>query len=152
MDIYKRLNELGIVLPAPPPRGGLYTPVRIAAGLAFVSGQGPIVDGKPLMTGKLGAGITIEQGQEAARLTAINTLAVLHDTLGDLNRIKGVVKLLALVASAEGFDQQPAVINAASQVFIDVFGEAGWHARSAMGTNELPGGIPVEIESIFELK
>lgn len=151
MGVYERLNELGIKLPAPPPIGGLYVPVKVVGNIAFVSGHGPTIDGKPVMTGKVGSGLTIGQGQEAARLVALNILATLHEYLGDLNRIKSVVKLLGLVASADGFNEQPSVINAASQIFIDIFGEAGWHARSAMGTNELPGGIPVEIEMIFEL-
>ena len=152
MDVYARLDELGIKLPEPPPRGGLYAPVKIAGGLAYVSGHVPSIDGKPMATGKVGAELTLEQAQQAARQVALNTLATLHAKLGDLNQIKSVVKIFGLVACSDDFTQQPAVINAASQVFIDVFGEDGWHARSAVGTNALPGGVPVEIESIFELK
>ena len=152
MDVYARLMELGITLPDPPARGGLYAPMKIAGNLVFVSGHVPSLDGKPIMTGKIGADLSVEQGQQAARQVALNTLATLHSGLEDLNRIKSVVKLFGLVACADDFTQQPAVINAASQVFIDVFGDEGWHTRSAVGTNSLPGGVPVEIESIFELK
>jgi enamine deaminase RidA (YjgF/YER057c/UK114 family) len=104
------------------------------------------------MTGTVGAELTVEQAQQAARQVALNTLSSLRAVLGDLNRIKSVVKIFGLVACADDFTQQPTVINAASQVFIDVCGEDGWHARSAVGTNALPGGAPVEIESVFELK
>ena len=151
MDIYKRLGELNIELPQPAKVMGLYVPVKIAGGLAFVSGQGPLSDGRLTCTGKVGGSVSIEQAQAAARLIAINTLAALHEYVGDLNKIKSVVKVLGFVASAEGFNEQPAVINAFSQVFIDVFGESGRHARSAVGTNELPSDISVEIESVFEI-
>jgi enamine deaminase RidA (YjgF/YER057c/UK114 family) len=152
MDIYARLKELGYELPPPPPRGGLYVPVKQVGSMVYVSGQGPTENGKPLFVGKVGREITIEQGQAAARRCVLNGLASLHAHLGDLNRIKGVVKLLGLVASAPGFNSQPQVVNGGSQLLIDLFGDEGWHARSAMGTNELPGDIPVEIEFIFELK
>lgn len=150
MNIYDRLKELNIELPSAPPAMGLYTPVKIAGNMAYVSGQGPLTDGKLTCTGKVGKEVTIEQAQTAAREIAINTLALLHEYVGDLNRIKSVVKVLGFVASAEGFNKQPEVINAFSQVMTDVFGEK--HARSAVGANELPLNISVEIESIFELK
>jgi enamine deaminase RidA (YjgF/YER057c/UK114 family) len=130
---------------------GLYTPVKIAGNMAYVSGQGPLAEGKPICTGKVGRDVAVEQAQAAARLIALNTLALLHEYAGDLNKIKSVVKVLGFVESAEGFNEQPAVINAFSQVFVDVFGENGRHARSAVGTNELPMDISVEIESVFEL-
>ena len=152
MDIYERLKELNIKLPVAAKAMGLYAPVKIAGNMAYVSGQGPLADGKLTCTGKVGKEVTIEQAQAAARQIAANTLAALHEYVGDLNRIKSVIKVLGFVASAEGFGQQPEVINAFSQVFVDVFGENGRHARSAVGTNELPLNIPVEIESIFELK
>lgn len=152
MNIYDRIKELGIKLPKPAPVGGIYRPVRQSGNQLFVSGQGPTVDGKPMFVGKVGSDLTIEQGQEAARLCIINMLSALEEYTGDLNRIDGVIKVLALVASEQGFGNQPAVVNAASQMLVDVFGDTGWHARSAMGTNELPGNIPIEIEAIFELK
>jgi enamine deaminase RidA (YjgF/YER057c/UK114 family) len=151
MDIYERLKELGIELPQAPKAMGLYVLVKITGNLAFVSGQGPLVDGKLTCVGKVGGDVTIEQAQAAARQIAINTLAILHEGIGNLNRIKSVVKVLGFVASADGFNEQPTVINAFSQVFADVFGENGRHARTAVGTNELPLNISVEIESIFEI-
>lgn len=152
MSVYKRLQELGIALPPPPPLGGLYTPYKRVGNLVYTAGQGPIVDGNPVMTGKLGAELTIEQGQEAARICAVNILSIMHKYLGDLNKITNVVKLLAFVASTPQFFDQPQVINDGSKLFLDVFGENGRHARSAIGTNVLPGNIPVEIEAIFEVK
>ena len=152
MDINERIRELGLTLPEPAPVGGIYTPVRQSGRQLYVSGQGPTVAGKPAFTGKVGGELTIEQAQEAARLCALTLLAAVKKYTGDLNRVEGVVKVLALVASAPEFGSQPAVVNAASQLLVDVFGEKGWHARSAMGTNELPGNIPVEIEAIFELR
>jgi enamine deaminase RidA (YjgF/YER057c/UK114 family) len=152
MDIYENLKNLGLTLPDPPPLGGLYVPVKKSGTLLFCSGQGPAIKGVPLYTGKIGAELTIEQGQEAARSCVMNILSILHEFTGDLNAIAGVVKILVFVASSPGFSQQPLVANGASQLFIELFGEAGRPARSAVGHNELPGNIPVEIEGIFELK
>ncbi|MCL2023087.1 MAG: RidA family protein [Oscillospiraceae bacterium] len=151
MDVYAKLEELGVELPAAGKVLGLYAPVKLAGGLAYVSGQAPMVDGKLMFTGKVSAG-NMAQAQAAARQIAINTLALLHEELGDLNKIKSLVKVMAFVASERGFNEQPAVVNAYSQVFIDVFGENGRAARSAVGTNELPLDMPVEIEAIFEVK
>ena len=151
MNVYQRLKDLGIELPQASKAMGLYAPVKISGNMAYLSGQGPMKDGKFLCTGKVGGDVTVEQAREGARQTAINILAALHDYLGDLNKVKSVVKLLGFVASVDGFNEQPAVINGASEVFIDVFGEDGRHARSAVGVSELPGGMSVEIESIFEI-
>jgi enamine deaminase RidA (YjgF/YER057c/UK114 family) len=151
MDIYARLRELNIELPKAPKAMGLYVPVKIAGGMAYISGQGLMVDGKLTCTGKVGKDITLEQAQAAAKQIAVNTLALLHENVGDLNKVKSVVKALGFVASADGFNEQPSVINAFSQVFVDVFGDNGRHARSAVGVNELPLDISVEIESVFEL-
>jgi len=152
MDIYEKLKTLNIELSPVPKAMGLYAPVKIVGNMAYVSGQGPLKDGKVMCTGKVGRDVTIEQAQAAARQIAINTLAALHEYVGDLNKIKSVVKVLGFVASAEGFNDQPMVINAFSQVFLDVFGEDGRHARSAVGTNELPMNISVEIESAFYIE
>lgn len=152
MNIYNRLKELGYELPEPAPRLGLYQPVRKSGNLLFVSGQGCTENGVPIFTGKVGAEVSLEQGQVAARRCTLNALAALHAYVGDLNRIAGAVKVLGFVASAPGFSRQPAVMNGCSQLLLDVFGEAGGHARSAIGTSELPENIPVEIEFIFELK
>jgi enamine deaminase RidA (YjgF/YER057c/UK114 family) len=152
MNIYDRLEQLSITLPCPPARGGIYTPVKQSGCMLYVSGQGPSINGKPAYTGKAGDQRTVEEAQEAARICAMNMLSVLNEYVKDLNRIKGVVKLLGFVESSPGFNEQPTVINAASQLFVDVFGNDGWHARSAVGVNELPSDITVEIEGIFELK
>jgi enamine deaminase RidA (YjgF/YER057c/UK114 family) len=152
MDIYDRLEQLAVKLPDPPARGGIYTPVKQSGKQLYVSGQGPNVNGRPAYTGKAGAERTVEEAQEAARICALNMLSVLNEYVGDLNRVKGVVKLLGFVESAPGFNEQPRVINAASQLLVDIFGDEGWHARSAIGANELPSDITVEIEGIFELK
>jgi enamine deaminase RidA (YjgF/YER057c/UK114 family) len=152
MDIYKRLDELGIKLPQPPPLSGIYQPVKQVGNMLYVSGQGPTENGAPLVTGKVGQERTIMDGQYAARLCGLNALSTLHQYLGDLNRIESVVKLLVFVASAEGFDRQPEVANGVSQLLLDIFGqERGVGARSAIGTNELPNGITVEIEFIIEI-
>jgi len=152
MDAYENLTKLGYSLPELPSLGGLYVRMKRIGSMVYVSGQGPAVNGVPPRKGKVGADMTVEEGQEAARMCVLNALAVLHDGLGSLERVKNVVKLLGFVASAPGFTSQPMVINGASQLLIDVFGEAGKHARSAVGTNELPGDIPVEIEFIFEVE
>lgn len=151
MDVYENLKNKNLQLPAPPPEGGIYTKVKQVGNLLFISGQGPNLDGKPLCVGKVGKEISLEEGREAALVCAMNILSCLDEYLGDLNRIKNIVKLLGFVASAEGFGDQPKVINAASSFFEDIFGERGKHARSAIGTSELPGGIPVEIEAIIEI-
>jgi len=152
MDVYEKLRELNLTIPSAPPVGGVYVPVRRVGNLLFTSGQGCTREGVPVVLGKAGAEVTIEKAQEAARICTLNLLSILHSYTGDLNRIKGVVKILGFVASAPSFNDQPKVMNAASQMFVDIFGEAGRHARSAIGTNELPGDITVEIEGIFEIK
>lgn len=152
MDVYEKIKKMGFVLPTPPVSIGKYVPIKQIGRLAYISGQGPISHGNPVFTGKLGKELSIEQGQEAARLCIMNTLAVLESKIGDLNKVTNVVKMLGFVASAPGFNDQPAVINGGSQLLIDIFGDLGKHARSAIGTNELPGNIPVEIEVIFEIE
>ena len=151
MDVHENLKKLGLVIPAPPQVGGKYVPTKQVGNLVYTSGQGPIVNGKPSVTGKLGKELSIEDGQEAARICILNVLSILQAQIGDLNKVKNVVKVLGFVASESGFNDQPAVINGGSQLLIDVFGDKGRHARSAIGTNELPGNIPVEIEVIFEV-
>lgn len=151
MDVYKRLEELNLTLPELPPKGGIYKPVKQVGNILYISGQGATVQGKPVITGKVGAERTIEEGCEAARICTMNALATLHDYLGDLNRIKSVVKLLGFVASAPNFNEQPKVIDGASQLLLDIWGEDGVGARSAISTNELPGNITTEIEFIFEV-
>lgn len=151
MNVYENLQNLKLELPAPPKKGGIYAKVKKSGNLLYISGQGPNLNGEAVYRGKLGGSLSFEDGQAAAKLCALNILSCLQEYLGDLNQVKSVVKVLAFVASAEGFGQQPQVINAASELFIQVFGEAGESARSAIGTNELPGDIPVEIEAIVEI-
>jgi enamine deaminase RidA (YjgF/YER057c/UK114 family) len=147
-----RLRELGVELaPVPKPRWA-YVPAVLADNLLFVSGQGIIRDGKPLYPGKLGADVTVEQGQEVARACAIAALAIAREQLGSLDRVERVVKLTVFVASAPGFGRQPDVANGASEFLRDVFGDAGLGARSAVGVAELPMGIPVEVEFIFAVR
>ena len=151
MNVYENLASHGIKLPEKLTAAGLYKPVNQTGCLLFVSGQGSIEQGKRL-TGRLGENVTVERGQYAARVCAINTLSALEDYLGDLNRIKRCVKILGFVAGTDDFTEQAQVINGASQVFMDAFGEEGRHARSAIGTNSLPLGLTVEVESIFEIE
>jgi len=146
-----RLTELGIELPEAPPPAGSYVTSARTGNLVFTAGSGPFSpDG--LVTGKVGADITVEEAQAAARLTGLNLLAILRAELGSLDRVKRVVKALGLVNGAPGFTDQPAVINGFSDLMVEVFGEAGRHARSAVGVAELPFGIPVEIEMIVEVE
>ncbi|MFW5744783.1 MAG: RidA family protein [Spirochaetota bacterium] len=152
MSIYDRMKELGIELPEAPEAMGLYVPVKEAGGLLYTSGQGPVRGGGLAYLGKVGGARTLEEGQEAAKLCALNALAQAAKYLGDLGRITSVVKVLGFVASAPGFNDQPKVINGASQLFIDLFGDAGRHARSAIGVNELPGDITVEVEAILQIR
>ncbi len=148
----ERLEALGIRLPAPPePVANFVVAVRHGDTL-FLSGQGPTREGKPVYTGKLGDTVTVEEGYEAARLCALNLLGVVQAEIGLLDRVRRVVKLLAFVASASGFDQQPSVVNGASDLLVEVFGPRGRHARSAIGTSQLPFDIPVEIEMIVALE
>ncbi|MTI94317.1 MAG: RidA family protein [Firmicutes bacterium] len=152
MSVNKRLEALGIVLPKPLGAGALYTPVKQSGTTLYVSGQIPLVDGKPAYTGKVGNERTLEEAQQAARICIYNMLSAVQDYVKDLDKVKGVLKIFGLVQSDNGFDKQHLVINVASQILIDVFGDEGWHARSAVGTNQLPMNVTVEIEGIFELK
>lgn len=154
MDVYAKLKELGIEILEHTPKGGIYTSVLPFAGrLAYVSGTSAAAKCRECRLGKLGKDLTLEEGQEEARFCMINILSNLHHDLGDLNRIKRFVKMLAFVASADDFYQQPQVANGASSLLQDIFGEeGGLPARSAIGVNVLPGNIPVEIEMLLELK
>lgn len=150
--IDKRLEELGIVLPevsAPP---ASFVHAVTTGNLVYTSGADCRKDGKMLYTGKLGRELTVEEGQKAAKQTIINLLAVLKNHIGNLDRVNKFVKVLAFVNSAPGFNEQPYVINEASELLEEIFGARGLHARSAVGTSELPFDIPVEIEMIVELK
>lgn len=153
MTIQERMQEKNIRLPEPPPRGGLYTPCKQFAGnLAYISGCGPDLPEAPMPKGKLGAALSLEQGQQAAHNCILNAIAVLQREVGDLSRVKSIAKILVFVASDNDFYQQPQVANGASQLLMDIFGEEiGCPARSAIGVNVLPGNIPVEVELLVEL-
>jgi enamine deaminase RidA (YjgF/YER057c/UK114 family) len=148
-----RLKELNITLPPPgTPMANYVGAVRVGP-LLFLSGHGPLrTDGKPSARGKLGRELTVEQGYKVAREVGLNLLATARASLGSLDRVKRVVKVLGMVNSAEGFGEQPKVINGFSDLMVEVFGDAGKHARSAVGMAELPMGIPVEIEMILEVE
>jgi enamine deaminase RidA (YjgF/YER057c/UK114 family) len=147
----ERLAALGIELPpAPPPIANFVTHVR-EGNILYLSGQGPREADGTMHTGKVGAGVDVEQAYADARLTGINLLAVMQEALGDLSRVKRVVKLLGMVNATPDFAEHPNVINGCSDLLIDVFGEAGQHARSAVGFGSLPGNITVEIEAIVSL-
>jgi enamine deaminase RidA (YjgF/YER057c/UK114 family) len=152
MSAEERLTKLGIELPPAPKPVGLYKPVVVVGNLAYLSGHGPLKNDGTLITGRLGADMTLEEGQAAARQTALAMLATLKFALGTLDRVSRVIKVLGLVRCTDEFDQQPLVINGCSQIFADIFGpDQGIAARSALGTNALPSGIAVEIEGIFEI-
>jgi enamine deaminase RidA (YjgF/YER057c/UK114 family) len=148
---YDRLKSLGIELPVPPtPIANFVTHVEVN-GLLFLSGQGPReADGK-MHTGKVGANVSVEDAYKHARLTGVNLLAVMHTALGDLGRVKRVVKLLGMVNAVPEFADHPKVINGCSDLMVEVFGDAGRHARSAVGFGSLPGNITVEIEAIVAI-
>jgi enamine deaminase RidA (YjgF/YER057c/UK114 family) len=146
----ERLRELGLTLPSVATPAGAYVPARRSGSLVFTAGQVPFVDGVLAATGKVGAEITPEQGYELARTCTLNALAAVDDLVG-LDAVAGVVKVVGFVASAPGFTGHPGVINGASELLGAVFGEAGRHARSAVGVAELPLGAPVEVELVVEL-
>ena len=150
MSIAARLKELGITVPEPvaPAAGGLYSPCLQTGSLLFVSGQIPRgADAR----GKLGGAVSIEQGQALARECALNALGIVQAHLGSLERVVQAVRVAGYVASADGFTDHPRVINGASQLLIDVLGEKGRSARIAIGVAELPLGVPVEVEFLFEV-
>lgn len=149
--IDERLAALGICLPEPPERAGMYVQTKVFSDMLVVSGCGPDLPGEPSPKGKLGE-LTVEQGQRAAARCMLNALSILKRDLGTLDRVRSVVKMLAFIASREDFFQQPAVANGASRLLIDVFGpEAGCPSRSAVGVNVLPGNIPVEVELMVQI-
>jgi enamine deaminase RidA (YjgF/YER057c/UK114 family) len=145
-----RLTELGLTLPPVATPAGMYLPAVRSGSLVFTSGQIPLVDGVLAATGKLGAEIGTERGQQLARTCVLNALAAVDGLVG-LDAVVRVVKLVGFVAAAPGFTGQPAVVNGASELLGEVFGAAGAHARSAVGVAELPLGAPVEVELIVEV-
>ncbi len=146
-----RLGELGIKIPDIQAPLGSYKPASITGNLIFISGQLPLREGRLLFQGKVGSDITVEEGMQAARASAVNALAVMSKELGGLGRVKKIVKLTGYVASAPGFHNQANVVNGASDLFYQVFGEDGRHARAAVGVAELPMNAPGEVELIAEI-
>ena len=148
----ERLEQMGIRLPEPQAPVANYVPAVRTGDLLFLAGSGPArgADGKVTL-GKLGRELDVEQGYESARLVGLNLIGRLKAELGDLGRVKRVVKLLCMVNSAPDFTEQPAVANGCSDLLVEVFGERGRHARSAVGMSSLPSNIPVEIEMIVEV-
>ena len=151
-SVDKRLEELGITLPEMRPPVANYVPAVRTGNLLFLSGSIPAArpDGTDVR-GKLGAGLSVEEGYEAARLVGINLLAVLKTTLGDLDKVNRIVKLLSMVNAAPDFVDTPAVANGCSDLLVEVFGDKGKHARSAVGMAALPLNVPVEIEMVVEV-
>ena len=152
MSVNDRLKELGITLPSVPGPAGNYVDAVQTGNLLYLSGKGPLKTEGGATTGKLGKDVTLEQGYQDARSVGLIMLAVLQKELGDLDRVKRVVKLLGMVNAVPEFADQPKVINGCSDLMVEVFGEQGRQARSAVGMGSLPGQITVEIEAIFEIE
>jgi enamine deaminase RidA (YjgF/YER057c/UK114 family) len=147
----ERLRQLGVDLPAPAAPVAAYVPTVRTGNLVYVSGQVPTVEGRPTHLGHLGADVDLEAGRAAARTCAINVIAALKAELGELSQVRRIVKLTGFVASTPDFTDEPKVVNAASELFGEVFGDAGRHARAAVGVAALPLGVPVELEAIVEV-
>lgn len=151
-DVYKRIKEAGIELPPCPRPVGSYAPGKVFGSLVFASGQTPTREGVPVYRGRVGTDLSIEEGYAAARLAALNCVAELEVVCGDLRRVDGILKVNGYVAAAEDFEEQPAVINGASDLLREIFVDSGVHARTAIGIQSLPGGAPVEVELVASLK
>ena len=151
-QVEAKLAEMKLELPTPPAPVANYVRAVRTGNLVFVSGHGPTRDGQYLFQGKVGAERTVEEGYEAAKLVMLNCLSSLKQEIGDLDRVKRVVKLLGMVNCTPDFGDQPKVINGASDLLVALYGEHGRHARSAVGMGSLPGGITVEIEMIVEVE
>ena len=149
MKVEEKLKDMGLELPKIPKPVANYVPAVRTGNLLFVSGHGPQKD---IAIGKVGKELTLEEGYEAARSTALCLLSTIKNTIGDLDKVKRVAKLIGFVNCSEDFTDQPKVVNGASDLFAEVFGERGKHARAAVGMYQLPGGIPVEIEAIVEVE
>ena len=152
MSAEARLKELGITLPSVPNPVANYVPYRLAGNLLFLSGQGPRDENGKALTGKVGKDVPVEEGYRRARLIGLGLLAATRQALGSLDRVDHVVKLLGMVNAVPEFTDQPKVINGCSDLLVEVFGDAGRHARSAVGMGSLPNQISVEIEAILAVK
>lgn len=152
MTAIRRLQELQLILPEPPKPLGIYVPAVMAGGMLFLSGMLPVKDGRPAWTGLIGTDLSLDEGRQAARLAALNGLAVIQAELGSLDRIKRVVRLTVHIAAAPGFSDHAAIADDASMLLASVFDGTGGHARLAVGASSLPAKMPVELEMIFELR
>ena len=152
MNVESRLAELGLELPEVATPAGAYVPAVISGNLVFTAGQIPLVDGKLMAEGRLGAEISAEEGKEIAQRCALNAIAAVKSVLGDLERVKKVIKVVGFVASTSDFTAQPGVVNGASELLQAAFGDRGIHARSAVGVAVLPLNSPVEVELIVEFE
>jgi enamine deaminase RidA (YjgF/YER057c/UK114 family) len=152
MNCYDRLRLRGLTLPRVPTPVGNFRHCTREGNLLFLSGQGPLDDNGALMTGKVGVTVSADEAYRHAQRVGLTLLAVLHDELGDLRRVRQVVKLLGMVNAAPDFAEHPRVINGCSDLFTDIFGDAGRHARSAIGVGSLPRNITVEIEAIIAIQ
>lgn len=152
MTIDDRLAELGLILPPPPKPGGNYVPFRIGGGLLFLSGVGPRHPDGTSMVGVVGADVSVETAYQAARLCGLNLLSNIKMALGSLDRVDAILKVLGMVNAVPDFAQHPAVINGCTDLFVEVFGENGRPARSAVGMGSLPGRISVEVEAIVAIR
>lgn len=150
MSLEQQLNKLGFILPAAPKPVATYVPAARVGDLLFLSGVVPSREGQLMYQGKLGRELSVPEGYEAAQCTLLNALAIIRDELGSLEQVKKVVRMTGYVASAEGFTGQPAVLNGASDLLVQLFGENGRHARIAVGVAELPLGSPVELELMVQ--
>ena len=152
MNAEKQIEALGLELPPPPKPGGVYQPLLIHGGLAYVSGHGPLMPDETYLTGKVGGELGLDEGRAAARQTGLAILATLQARLGSLNRVKRLVKSFGMVNATADFGEHPQVINGYSELMAEVFGlENGVGTRSAIGMGSLPGNIAVEIEAVFEV-
>ncbi len=149
--VEQKLSEAGLSLPAAPQPLAAYVPAKRVGDLVYCSGQVPVSEGRFLHTGHVGADVTLEEAYECARQCALNALAAVKAAVGDLDRVAEVVQLRGFVNSAPGFDRQPEVLNGASEMLVELLGEAGKHARAAVGVSALPRNVPVEVEMIVRL-
>ena len=152
MSFEAKVKELGLTLPEAPKPVAAYVPAVKVEDYVYTSGQIPFVNGELKFKGKLGKELTLEQGYEAAKVCALNCLAVIKGQIGSLDNIKQIVKVTGFVSSASGFNDQPKVINGASELLGEIFGEQGQHARAAVGVNELPVDAAVEVEMVVKVK
>ena len=152
MKIEKKIKSLGLELPEVAKPVGSYVPAVQSGNYVFTSGQIPFVKGELRYKGKVGGNLTIEEGYECAKISALNCLAAIKSLIDDLDRVRRVVRVTGFINSAPGFSDQPKVLNGASDLLVEIFGEKGKHSRLALGTSELPLGAPVEVDLIVEIK